>query len=89
MNRRQKRLARVPGDNKMAERPPVSVREMSKHEYICEGCDRVSETKECKVYAMVPPYYLRQGCCYFNRPTTTKKKGRVRVGQQKQRSFQG
>jgi len=57
--------------------------EQSKHEYICEGCTRVSKDIECKVYAHVPPYCIRQGCCYFNRPAEVVKK-KVTKGQQKQ-----
>ena len=57
--------------------------EDSKHEYICQGCDRVTEDYECKVYAFVPSYYIRQGCCYFNRPTIKATKN-ITKGQQKQ-----
>lgn len=49
-------------------------KENSKHEYICQGCDRMTDEYECKVYAYVPSYYIRQGCCYFNRPKVVAKK---------------
>jgi hypothetical protein len=53
-------------------------------EYICEGCDRADTTNyRCTVYVKPPSMYVRGGCCPFNKPTTTKKKVRVRVGQQK------
>jgi hypothetical protein len=53
-------------------------------EYICEGCDRADTTEyRCGVYAVPPSMYVRGGCCPFNKPSTTKKKVRVRVGQQK------
>ena len=57
--------------------------EQSQHEYLCEGCDRVSEDKTCMVYAFVPPYYIRHGCCPFNKKSTSVPKRKVRVGQQK------
>jgi hypothetical protein len=55
-------------------------------EYICEGCPRADTTEyTCGVYAEPPSIYVRGGCCPFNKPSTTRKKVRVRVGQQKQR----
>jgi hypothetical protein len=68
---------------------PVNVRtynmaEQTKHDYICEGCEKVSKDLECTVYAQVPPYYIRHRCCPFNRKVVTVKK-KKRVGQQKQR----
>lgn len=62
----------------------------SKHEYICEGCKKVATVQdsvlyECTVYAQVPPYYIRHGCCPFNMPKAKTLKYKVRVGQQKQR----
>jgi hypothetical protein len=38
---------------------PVNVRtynmaEQTKHDYICEGCEKVSKDLECTVYAQVP-----------------------------------
>jgi hypothetical protein len=90
MNRRQKREAKVhalPKLNPPGVRYPANVRvipdDQSQHEYICEGCDRVSEEKTCLVYAFVPPYYLRHNCCPFNKKNTTLPKVKVRVGQQK------
>jgi hypothetical protein len=87
MNRRKKKLARVHED-KPLELPGTLPAVLSQHEYICEGCTRVttvqdSELYECSVYAFVPPYYIRQGCCYFNRPAAKAKK-KVTRGQQKQ-----
>ena len=56
----------------------------TKHCYICEGCDRVeANDKTCQVYAFVPPYYIRHGCCPYNKKATTVPKKKVRVGQQK------
>jgi len=60
----------------------------SKHEYICEGCKKLATVQdsvlyECSVYAHVPSYYIRQECCYFNRPEAKTKK-KVTKGQQKQ-----
>ena len=84
MNRRKKKLARVV-DEKVAGPATETIEEKSKHEYICEGCDRVSEEIACKVHAFVPPYYIRHKCCPFNKKATTVPKVKVRVGQQKQR----
>lgn len=89
MNRRKKKLAKVhdlPKLNPPGVRYPATVQpieELSKHEYVCEGCDRVSEEKACLVYACVPPYYIRHQCCPFNKKPTTVPKIKVRVGQQK------
>jgi hypothetical protein len=86
MNRRQKKLARVHED-KPLELPGAEPTVKSQHEYICEGCPSVKiyETggRECSIYAFVPPYYIRQGCCYHNRPEVKAKK-KVTRGQQKQ-----
>jgi hypothetical protein len=89
MNRRKKREAKVhelPKLNPPGERYPATVQrieDLSKHEYICEGCDRVSEDKTCLVYAFVPTYYIHHRCCPFNKENTTVPKVKVRVGQQK------
>ncbi|MBW2645193.1 MAG: hypothetical protein JRE23_03255 [Deltaproteobacteria bacterium] len=87
MNRSKKRLMWVQED-KPLELPGTLPAVLSKHEYICEGCKRIatvqdSDLYECSVYAFVPPYYIRQGCCYFNRPETKTKK-KITKGQQKQ-----
>ena len=82
MNKRKKKLAKV-HDDKVVGPATETVEEKSKHEYVCEGCDRVSEDIECGVYAFVPPYYLRHKCCPFNKKATTVPKVKVRVGQQK------
>jgi hypothetical protein len=56
----------------------------SKHEYICEGCHKVSPDYECIAYTFVPSYYIRQGVCPLNPPVVKKKVDvRKRVGQQK------
>ena len=62
--------------------------EDSKHEYICEGCEKLATVQdsvlyECPVYANVPSYYIRQGCCFFNRPKAKVIK-KITKGQQKQ-----
>ena len=83
MNRRKKREAQCPDVNPPVAREPESVDDPSKHEYICEGCSRVSKDMECKVYPYVPSYFIRRGCCYFNKPEVKTKK-KLTKGQQKQ-----
>ena len=65
----------------------------SRHEYICEGCDRSywdgMSRRVCGVYAYVPPYYIRTKCCPFNKMERTVPKVKVRVGQQKTRRQHG
>jgi hypothetical protein len=71
----------------ISEAPSEPVEEMSKHEYICEGCDRLQANDlTCGVYAFVPPYYIRHKCCPFNRKAKSVPKIKVRVGQQKTKS---
>jgi hypothetical protein len=86
MNRRKKKLARVHED-KPLELPGTLPAITSQHEYICEGCTKAvwvaRGDRVCFVYAFVPPYYIRQGCCYHNRPEAKTKK-QITKGQQKQ-----
>jgi hypothetical protein len=96
-SRRKKKLTRshdLPKLDPPGERYPAKVRafpDESQHEYICEGCDHVqANDKTCGIYAFVPPYYIRNKCCYFNRPAPKKKVDvRGRVGQQKTKRMGG
>jgi hypothetical protein len=94
-SRRKKKLARVYED-KPLELPGAEPEIKSQHEYICEGCKKIATVQdsvlyECPVYAFVPPYYINQGCCYFNRPASKKKAvgAPFRVGQQKTKRMGG
>jgi hypothetical protein len=90
MNRRKKREAQCPDENAPAAPVPAGPEPRPQHEYICEGCPRVTKNYYCGVYAFVPPYYIKQGCCYFNRPAPKKKVDvRGRVGQQKTKRMGG
>ena len=65
----------------------MTIRRENNLEYICEGCERITqETQSCGVYADVPPYYLHHKCCPFNMPKQVVKKEHVRVGQQKNKA---
>jgi hypothetical protein len=84
-SRRKKREAQCPDENRPAAALPTDLpEEQSQCEYICEGCKRLRAIdKTCGIYAFVPPYYINQGCCYFNRPEIVAKKKKTQ-GQQKQ-----
>ena len=54
-------------------------------EYICEGCCKADMKRfMCTVYEKPPGMFVGFRCCPFNRRVTTKKREKIRVGQQKQ-----
>jgi hypothetical protein len=87
MNRKKKKQAREHEVTTTA-RQHSKIPKGSKHEYICEGCEKVDKFDYCcTVYRFVPDYYLRVGSCAFNQATNkAKSKAKVRVGQQKGKS---
>jgi hypothetical protein len=65
----------------------MSIKRVENLEYLCEGCEQTKqETLSCGVYADVPPYYIRHGCCPFNMPKRQVVKVVRRVGQGKTKS---
>jgi hypothetical protein len=57
---------------------------------ICKGCDGLDDVSgECNKFAskVIPHLYVTHGVCAFNMPEVVSKKVKVRVGQQKGRSW--